>query len=81
MIRCEDLLAGLDDAEAHLVELAQQVVGELEVGLVDLVDEQHVALGGGEGAAERTELDVARDVGHVAGAEAAVVWNPFATYG
>ena len=37
-----DLLAGLEDREAHLVELAQQVVGELEIGLVDLVDEQHV---------------------------------------
>ena len=40
----DDLVAGLDDREAHLVELAQQVVGELEVGLVDLVDQQHVAL-------------------------------------
>ena len=68
-----DLLAGLDDREAHLVELEQQVVGELEVGLVDLVDQQHVALLGGEGLAERPELDVVADVGDVAAAEAAVV--------
>ena len=40
----DDLVAGLGDREAHLVELAQQVVRELEVGLVDLVDQQHVAL-------------------------------------
>ena len=39
-----DLFAGLDDGEAHLVELAQQVVRKLQIGLVDLVDEQHVAL-------------------------------------
>ena len=46
----DDLLAGLEDREAHLVELAQQVVGELEVGLVDLVDQQHMALLGAANA-------------------------------
>ena len=53
--RClaRDLVARLEDREAHLVELVQQVVRELEVGLVDLVDQQHVALLGGERAAER----------------------------
>ena len=76
-----DLFAGLDDGEAHLVELAQQVVGELQVGLVDLVDEQHVALRRRERLAERTELDVAADVGDVAAAEAAVVWSFLATCG
>jgi hypothetical protein len=39
----DDLVAGLEHAEAHLVELAQQVVRELEVGLVDLVDEEDPA--------------------------------------
>ncbi len=34
-------LAGLVDVEAHAVEFLQQIVGELEVGLVDLVDQQH----------------------------------------
>jgi hypothetical protein len=34
-------LARLVDVELHPVELAQQVVGELDVGLVDLVDQQH----------------------------------------
>ena len=35
----DDLLLRLGDEEAHAVELVQQVVGELEVGLVDLVDQ------------------------------------------
>ena len=68
-----DLLAGLYDAETHLVELEQQVVRELEVGLVDLVDEQDVALLGREALAQGPELDVALDVGNVTGPEAAVV--------
>ncbi len=34
-------LARLVDEELHAIELAQQVVGEFDVGLVDLVDEQH----------------------------------------
>src|SRR5256885_32822 len=31
----------LVDEEFHAVELAQEVVGKLDVGLVDLVDEEH----------------------------------------
>ncbi len=69
----DDLVAGLDDAEAHLVELAQQVVRELEVGLVDLVDQEDLARRRRERLPERPELDVAPDVGDVAAAEAAVV--------
>ena len=34
-------LAGLVDVELHAVELEQKVVRELDVGLVDLVDEEH----------------------------------------
>ena len=43
-LRRRDRLVGLGDVELHLVELPQQVVGELDVGLVDLVDQQHAAL-------------------------------------
>jgi hypothetical protein len=40
--RClADHLARLVDIELHAVDLAQQVVREFDVGLVDLVDEQH----------------------------------------
>lgn len=35
----DDLLAGLDDLEAHAVDLVQKIVRELEVGFVDLVDQ------------------------------------------
>ena len=38
-----DGLAGFVDEEFHAIELLQQVVGELDVGLVDLVDQQHRA--------------------------------------
>ena len=58
----DDLAAGLVDAEPHRVELVQQVVRELDVGLVDLVDQQHDARRRGERLAERAELDVLRDV-------------------
>jgi hypothetical protein len=39
-----DRLAGLVDMELHPVELLQEVVRELDVGLVDLVDQQDRAL-------------------------------------
>jgi hypothetical protein len=32
--------AGLDHPELHLVELVEQIVGEIARGLVDLVDEK-----------------------------------------
>ena len=41
-----DQLARLVDVELHPVDLAQQVVRELDVGLVDLVDQQHHRLVG-----------------------------------
>ena len=40
-------MAGLDqlvrfvDVKLHPVELAQQVIGKFDVGLVDLIDQQH----------------------------------------
>jgi hypothetical protein len=54
-LRGHDLVAGLGDAEAHAVELVEQVVGELEVGLVDLVDEEHHPLLARERLPERPE--------------------------
>ena len=41
----DDHLARLVDVELHAVQFAQQVVRELDVGLVDLVDQQHARLG------------------------------------
>ena len=40
-----DELAGLVDVELHTVELSQKIVRELDVGLVDLVDQEHRRLG------------------------------------
>ena len=43
-----DGFSGLVDEELHAIEFLQQVVRELDVGLVDLVDQQHRALVGDE---------------------------------
>jgi len=56
--------ARLVDIELHAVQFAQQVVRELDVGLVDLVDEQHHRLGGGEGLPQHALDDVVVDVAH-----------------
>jgi len=65
-------LAGLVDEELHAIELEQQVVGEFDVGLVDLVDQQHRALVGDEGVPQFAALDVIADVLHAGVAELAV---------
>jgi hypothetical protein len=57
------------DIELHAVELAQQVVRELDVGLVDLVDEQHRLHLGREGLPELAADDVVADVGDAGLAE------------
>ena len=44
-----DGLAGLVDKELHAIELLQEIVGEFDIGFVDLVDQQHRALVGDEG--------------------------------
>ncbi len=58
--------------ELHAVELEQEVVGEFDVGLVDLVDQQHRALLMGEGLPQLAALDVVGDVGDAGVAELAV---------
>src|SRR5829696_8800064 len=55
-------LAGLVDVKLHAVELEQKVVRELDVGLVDLVDEEHRARLGPEGVPELAAADVVADV-------------------
>ncbi len=52
----------LVDVELHAVELAQQVVGKLDVGLVDLVDQQHHLLIGIKRLPQLAALDVVADV-------------------
>ena len=57
-----DRLLRLVDVELHAIELEQQVVRELDVGLVDLVDQQDGALLGGERLPQLALLDVVGDV-------------------
>src|SRR3546814_20927762 len=40
-------LVGLIDMEGHAIEFLEQIVREFDVGLVDLVDQQHGEFGGG----------------------------------
>jgi hypothetical protein len=48
--------------EFHPVELLQEVVGKLDVGLVDLVNQQHRKLGRSEGVPQLAALDIVADV-------------------
>lgn len=59
-----DRLAGLVDVELHPIEFGQQVVGELDIGFVDLVDEQHRPLRRGERLPQLAATDVVGDVRH-----------------
>ncbi len=58
----DDGLLGLVDEEFHAVEFLQQVVGELDIRLVDLVDQQHDRRIGREGVPQFAALDVVADV-------------------
>ena len=69
----DHLVARLGDDEPHPVQLVQEVVGELQIGLVDLVDEEHDPVARGERLPERPVLDVPPDVLDVAVAESRVV--------
>ena len=72
-VLCRDGAARLRDVELHAVQLPQQVVGELQIGLVDLVDEEDHLLVGGEGLAQLAQLHVFFDVVHALAAELAVI--------
>jgi len=63
------VLAGFVDVELHAVELAQEVVGEFDIGFVDFVDQHdrwRVAL---ESLPQHTLDDVTADVGDLGLAE------------
>ncbi len=64
-----DRLAGLVDVELHAVEFEQQIVGEFDVGLVDLVDQQHRPLARDESLPQLAAADVVADVGDARVAE------------
>ncbi len=68
----DDRLLQLVDKELHAVELEQEIVGELDIRLVDLVDQQHRRLVSHEGVPQLARLDVVGDVVHPLVAELAV---------
>ena len=72
-VGCLVAVTGLGHRELHDVELVQQIVGKLEVCLVDLVDQEHHLMLAGECPAKGAEPDVLADVGHVVVTEAAVL--------
>ncbi len=57
-----DPLVRFVDVETHAIEFLQQVVGELDIGLVDLVDQQHGQLFGSESFPQLAAPDVVRNV-------------------
>jgi hypothetical protein len=61
-VRGADQLARLVAVELHAVDFAQQVVRKLDVGLVDLVDQQRHRLLGREGLPQHALDDVVVDV-------------------
>ena len=65
-------LAGFVDEELHAVELEQKIVGKLDIGLVDLVDQEDRPLLRNERVPHLAALDVVTDVAHPLVAELAV---------
>jgi hypothetical protein len=65
----DDRLLRLVDVELHPVELAQQVVRKLDVGLVDLVDQHDGGRPARERVPQHAALDVVADVRDAAVAE------------
>ena len=65
--------ACLRNVELHPVQLPQQVVGELQVRLVDLVDEENHLLVVGKGLPQLAQAHVLLDIVHPLAAELAVV--------
>ena len=59
---CPDGLAGLVDVELHAIKFLQQIVGELDIGLVDLIDQQYRPLFGHEGVPQLAALDIVANV-------------------
>src|SRR5262245_4937972 len=57
-----DRLARFVDEKLHAVEFLKEVVGELDVGLVDLVDQEHGALVRHKRVPELAALDVVADI-------------------
>ena len=67
-----DRFIKLGDTERHLIELPQEVIGKLDVSLVDFIDEEHDLFIRLEGLPKHTHLDVRPDVRHVS---PCIIWK------
>ncbi len=72
-----DGLIGLVNVELHLVEFLQQVVRELDVGLVDFIDQQNGTLFGLERFPELAFLDVVGNVMHLVDAQLGITQTTY----
>src|SRR5262249_15415815 len=62
-VLCLDGFVRFVNIKIHKIEFLQQVIGKLDVGLVDLIDQQHGALAHGERLPQLALADVVADVG------------------
>ena len=69
----EQVVLLIDEVDKADLEFPNDLLWELEVCFVDLVDQQHDLLVGGERLAEFAELDILCDIVHAGCAELAVV--------
>ncbi len=59
----------LVDIEFHAIQFTQQIVGKFDIGLVDLIDQEHRPLGALKRFPDRALLDVVRNIMHAGVAE------------
>ena len=59
--------------KTHAIELVEEVIGELDIGLVDLVDEQDHAFFTSKRFAHGTHLDVVANVFDIAVSETCII--------
>ena len=61
---CRNRFTGLIDKELHPVDFQQQVIGKFDIGLVNLINQQHCLLRRVEGFPELAGADVVADIPH-----------------
>ena len=59
--------------EFHFVQLPEQIVGELQIRLVDFIDQKHDLFVGSKGFSQLSQLDILFNVGYIAFSELAVI--------
>ena len=69
----DDALIGLEYVKIHLIEFVKQIVGKLDVGLVNFVDEQHHLFVCSKRLSQTSESDIAFNVRHLAIAKTRIV--------